>query len=313
MLTLLTETGIFSSITGAYSDMIGTNTVIDSKEVRAFVESFIATDEVAIKAVSKDGKTTIETLTAWSFFETIENGVTTPHEIALYNEKDEKYAFIRSFYDGYNEVKLYHINNHSLEEAKEVPLNTLQATAHLENIEKTNLKGKAVFLTKKWENYFAKIETLANSIDRKMNELEAEFYKHLDSYVIFKGLDVPTEAVMSWKIDKATMGKMFFAQNNEADIQFITNNNPMIEKAMEFVRKDIERISAITKVPIEFLGEAMNEWAVGSESRRLRMSLFYAKIINIREAIEEAYEAIFGEINFNWSEIVGYNDTKNNE
>lgn len=310
MRQLLVETGIYSSVSWAYSDVIGSNSAINSEEVRKFVESYIASNSVAVKIVGSKENQGIQIIPAGSFYSHIENWKKIWNEIKIYSEnkwEQEKYAFIRTFYPWKNENKLYKITwINTLEWAKEVVLSTIEATSLLQEIEQTGLSREWIYIVQKWERFFEKIQKLADSIDRKVNELEMEFYRHIDSYVLLNGINIPENAITNGRIDKTKLWKMFFSDNEQADIKFITNNNPMIDKAMDYMKKDIERISSITKVPLEFLWEQISEWAVGSESRQLRMSLFYAKVLILREALEEAYSYFFSQKSFTWWPIIGY-------
>lgn len=315
MRQLLVETGIYSSVSWAYSDVIGSNSAINSEEVRKFVESYIASDSVAVKVVGSKENQDIQTISAGSFYSHIENWKKIWNEIKIYSKnkwEQEKYAFIRTFYPWRNENKLYKITwINTLEWAKEVALSTIEATSLLQEVEQTGLSREWIYVVQKWERFFEKIQKLANSIDRKVNELEMEFYRHIDSYVLLNGINIPENAITNGRIDKTKLWKMFFSDNEQADIKFITNNNPMIDKAMEYMKKDIERISSITKVPLEFLWEQISEWAVGWESRQLRMSLFYAKVLILREALEEAYAHFFNKKSFTWWPIIWYETNQN--
>lgn len=312
MAQLLVETGIFTSISGAYSDIIWTHSMIDTVMIRKFIDSFIGTDMVAVKLISNGEKNEIEVIPAGQFFPITIDWTTVWSEIHIYNEDKTNYAFIRTFFTWYNELKLYKFSELStIDTGEEIPLDSLEITKSLEPIEKTWMSIPAIHVNMKWERFFEKIKTLADSIDRKVNELEMEFYRHNDAYVLFQGVSIPDRAIVNGKIDKMQMGKMFFSDVDTSDIKFITNDNPMIDKALEYISKDIERISSITKVPLEFLGEATKEGAIGGESRQLRLSLFFAKVVNIREAIDEAVKILLPNISFTWWPIVGYENTTN--
>lgn len=81
----------------------------------------------------------------------------------------------------------------------------------------------------------------------------------------------------------------------------------MIEKVQDNISRHIGRISAITNVPREFFGELTNEGAIGAQSRTLRMSLFFARALRIRELISEASEKLLDE-KIEWQKMVGYDD-----
>lgn len=68
----------------------------------------------------------------------------------------------------------------------------------------------------------------------------------------------------------------------------------MIEKAMEFIDRDIRRISAISKVPLDYLGVSSSDGAIGAESRNAKNAIFFAKVTNIRDVISKAYLELIG-------------------
>ena len=90
------------------------------------------------------------------------------------------------------------------------------------------------------------------------------------------------------------MGNEFFCSNPDASIEYVVNSNPMIEKAMEFIDRDIRRISAISKVPLDYLGVSSSDGAIGAESRNAKNAIFFAKVTNIRDTIAKVYNDLIG-------------------
>jgi hypothetical protein len=151
------------------------------------------------------------------------------------------------------------------------------------------------------ERIFESIQTLVDSIDRRLTEIELEFHKHLDASVIYKNITIPESAKdpTTGKLLKEKMGKAFFSTDPEADIVYITNNNPMIDKAVDFIDRDIRRISALSKVPLDYLGVETSDGAIGAESRNAKNAKFFAKVEKIRSAISQAYsDLISGTLSF---------------
>lgn len=149
----------------------------------------------------------------------------------------------------------------------------------------------AFAMIRKSDRIFESVKSLIDSIDRRMTEIEIEFHKHLDAKTIYSNIDIPQSAIdsVSGKILKEKMGNEFFSTNPDADIKYITNSNPMVEKAMEFIDRDIRRISAISKVPLDYLGVSTADGAIGAESRNAKNAIFFAKVTNIRDVIAKTY------------------------
>lgn len=94
-------------------------------------------------------------------------------------------------------------------DAKRVPLTTIDETSQMSEVEVTTLANdEAIFVAQGYEN-FDKIRTLVNSIDRLVNEVEMETYKHHDAYILFKNVQFPRDAkTPDGVINKAKLGKM---------------------------------------------------------------------------------------------------------
>ena len=114
---------------------------------------------------------------------------------------------------GRNECALYELGSgnavSTFSDAKRVPLTTIDETAQMSEVEVTPLANdEAIFVASGYEN-FDKIRTLVNSIDRLVNEVEMETYKHHDAYILFKNVQFPRDAkTADGIINKAKLGKM---------------------------------------------------------------------------------------------------------
>ena len=331
MLTLLVETGLYATVSGSYADIVGENNIIDIHEVRRFTEDLIATDIGALTVYTdENGERKIRAVGADTLFSFYHNGKKYYSEIIIYNQStnsganninnnfsnydknNKKYAFVRTFLTGRNECALYELGSgnasNTFADAKRVPLTTIDETSQMQEVENTTLANdEAIFVAQGYEN-FDKIRTLVNSIDRLVNEVEMETYKHHDAYILFKNVQFPRDAkTADGIINKAKLGKMVVGESPDSAIEYITNDNPMIEKVQDNISRHIGRISAITNVPREFFGELTNEGAIGAQSRTLRMSLFFARAMRIRELISEASEKLLG-VQIEWQKMVGYDD-----
>ena len=312
MAQLIVESGLYSAISWAYKDSVWNTNEIDETEMGKYIDSLIATGVAWWKVVSSDGKSKeIVAVQSSSFFESLVSNSKIYTEFKIYKNDRSTYVFTRSFFVGYNELKLYVTNSTDLSDAKEVPLTTISETTDFEPIEQTGMNIPAFQITKKSDRIFESVKTLIDSIDRRMTEIEIEFHKHLDAKTLYKNIDINQDAVdiASGKILKEKMGNEFFCSNPDASIEYVVNSNPMIEKAMEFIDRDIRRISAISKVPLDYLGVSSSDGAIGAESRNAKNAIFFAKVTNIRDTIAKVYNDLIG-TTLNFWPIIGYADNQ---
>lgn len=315
MKQLLVESGLYSVVAWAYKETIGKCKDIFMDDLQKWVNSLIATWKAWWKMV-KDGEgKTMVALPSSSFFESIVDGKTVYTEVTIYDKSKksdtkELYAFTRTFYAGKNECKLYKMKGISLEDAKEVNLDALPETAKITPVEETGLSVPAFIVNTDSARIFEKIQTLVDSVDRKTVEIELEFHKHLDAITIFKNITIPESAIdkTTGKIIKEKMGKMFMSNDENADVIFRANANPMIDQASTHIDRDIRRVSALSYVPIEYFGLDTNDGAIGSESRAQKNAIYFAKIENMREMISEAFNTLTWWV-INFSPIVWYEQT----
>lgn len=184
----------------------------------------------------------------------------------------------------------------SLEDAQEVSLDVLPDTAKITPMEETGLSVPAFIVNTDSARIFEKIQTLVDSVDRKTVEIELEFHKHLDAITIYKNITIPEGCIdkTTGKIIKEKMGKMFMSNDENADVIFRANANPMIDQASTHIDRDIRRVSALSYVPIEYFGLDTNDGAIGSESRAQKNAIYFAKIENMREMMSEAFTILVG-------------------
>jgi len=313
MAQLIVESGLYSAISWAYKDSVWNVDLIDETEMGKFIDSLIATGIAGWKVASSDGKTKeIVAVQSSSFFDTVVGNDTIYTEFKIYKNESSTYIFTRSFFTGYNELKLYVTTSTDLSDAKEVPLTKISETSGFDPIEKTTMSVPAFQMIKKSDRIFESVKTLVDSVDRRMTEIEIEFHKHLDAKTIYKNIDISQSAIdtATGKILKEKMWNEFFCSSSDADIKYVVNSNPMIDKAMEFIDRDIRRISAISKVPLDYLGVSSADGAIGAESRNAKNAIFFAKVQNIRDLISKVYNDLMWSTLTFWP-IIGYADDKN--
>lgn len=50
------------------------------------------------------------------------------------------------------------------------------------------------------------------------------------------------------------ISKIMFTDNENAKVQFVSNKNDLLPEAMEQQRDDIRQLSAMTSIPLDYLG-----------------------------------------------------------
>lgn len=79
--------------------------------------------------VSSDGKEKeLMAVQSSSFFASVVEGETVYTEIKIYKNERDTYVFTRTFFTGYNELKLYKTSLTNLSEAVEVSLDVIDET-----------------------------------------------------------------------------------------------------------------------------------------------------------------------------------------
>lgn len=313
MSMLIVESWLYSAISWAYKDSIGDTDSLEETELGKFIDSLIATGISGWKVVSDNGNDkTLQAVQSSSFFSTLVEWQLIYSEIKIYKNDSTTYIFTRSFFPRRNELKLYKTSMTDLSEAKEITLDSIPETAWFQEVEQTWMSIPAFSIIKKSDRIFESVKSLVDSIDRRMTEIEVEFHKHLDAKTIYTAIDIPDTAIdqTTWKILKEKMGNSFFSSDPDANIRYVTNSNPMIDKAMEFIDRDIRRISAISKVPLDYLGVSTSDGAIGAESRNAKNAIFFAKVSNIRDMISKIYNDLTGQTLTFWP-IIGYADDIN--
>ena len=316
MANMIVDSGLYSAVVGAYHDSIGSVEEIDDTDMTSFIDSMVATGRGAWRVEWDSKNKKISAVQSSSYFHSIIDWEKVFSEIKIYKRDFDTFAFVRTFFTGRNENKLYRVvNSSNLEDSREVPLATLDVTSFLDEVEMTGMSVPAFISFDSWDRIFENIQSLVDSTDRRMTQIELEFHKSLEADKLFKNISVPEYALENdefWnkKILIEKFGKNFFSEDPNAKIEYIVNTNPMIEKAMDFINHDIRRISAISKVPLDYLW-VETTGAIGAESRNAKNAIFFAKVERLRSFIEKAYSIlVWSTLNF-WP-IIGYDQSNSN-
>lgn len=178
---------------------------------------------------------------------------------------DQYYVLITEYYTGRTENKLYQMNGpKSLDTLIEVPLDTRPETANLLPVEQTGLPYPAIVVIKedlmdqKPLSMADMIKDIVYSLDRKTMLFETQFLKNVESFILTKNIARPMHLLEKYqngvKIRFADLPRVLRTSDEQGSIEFVNNTNDLIGDAMEYEKSQIARISAITSIPMDFLG-----------------------------------------------------------
>lgn len=184
----------------------------------------------------------------------------------------------------------------SLNELSKVPLDTIPETAGLEENIRTGVDVPTLFLVKnrKW-SLLEEIKHNVYAIDRHIVMQHTQYIQNAESFILFKNITRPqkllTEYEWGVQLDYASIGRIVSWEDDSA-IEFVSNTNELIQTVIEDNDNFIRRISAITSLPVEFLGLESKEGAIGLWSRTLRHWSFMKTIEEYRGLFDKTLESI---------------------
>lgn len=226
-----------------------------------------------------------------------ENGI--DHIVRAYqktqNYKVTYYYLITSYIWGKIENRLYESVDFNLENLKEVPLDTIDETSNLQPVINTWLE-KVFWVIKDDDledqpiSLIDKIKNIVYSIDRKIVMFDTQFLQNVESFVLLKGINLPIKLIEKyndkWKLNFADLWR-YLTTDQDWKIEFINNQNVLLEKAIDYEQVQIQKISSITNVPMDFLGWTWTAWAIWEWSRELLHWSFIKRIENIRSLFDK--------------------------
>lgn len=243
--------------------------------------------------------------------------------VKVYEEKDTawmnvSYLLIQSYYDTYTENKLYRStlsNVLDFQNLQEVPLDTIQDTTELQEIQPHSFGRPSIYLIRENEkeiypanSLIEKIKNQVYAIDRKIVMFDCEFLRNVESFVIFKGIELPPtvyEKKQKWyELTIQDFWRYIQGGDNSA-IEFVNNDNQLIDKAMASQTDDMRRISQATSIPLDFLWFEVSHWSIGKWSRSLMHWSFIKTIESIRKLRDRYLPMILNDM----SKIKDYWDT----
>lgn len=301
--TLVSGSGLFESIANTVSYYIG-----NPKTNFFFPTANLAKDYCALWFATFwleriDGKLKVVYLPAENYIE--KDGIdyiirSYELETVMYlSQINRKYFFlVTSYIWGTIENKLYQWNTKSFIDVatlREVPLDSIPETNNLEPMIVTWLdKVFRKIQEDKLEQFpislIDQVKQIVYSIDRNINMFDTQFLQNVESFVIMKGISLPTKIINKyeehWKIDFRDLWR-YITADADGSIEFVQNSNNLIKDAIAYEGTKLARVSSITNIPMDFLWWNGTAWAVGEGSRELLHWSFIKKIISLRELFDE--------------------------
>lgn len=194
--------------------------------------------------------------------------------------KTNYYMLKQVFWIGYIESKLYKLLTPTAITWEEVELTRIKQTASLQPYIETWLNRPAIFFITD-VSLLNKIKGLIYSLDRKLVMFETQFLWEIEQYKIFENIAIPQSAIASdWTVSMAKMPKVLATDTtmwNWWDIKYISNQNPLIQDAIQYEQTQLRKVSSATGIPLDFLW-VQDWWAVSWTSREILLQAFIKKI-----------------------------------
>lgn len=299
---LNTWSNLFSTISDIYADYVSCPVRSLNESIHKLTKDFVVLwfATCVLERINWELKLTYVPA-KWHF---IEDWV---HRIARFYQNDDwldslYYILVQSFYDWYIENKLYRTASFDmLDFSNNVPLDSINETSNLQDVVQTWLDWSALYVIKEDDreqspvSIFQKIQHLVLAIDRNIVMFNTEFLKNTESYTIFKNIQFPAslyEEYNEWK--KINMAKVwkYVMGSEDSSIEFVNNENKLIEKAIAYEETMIRRVSWATSIPQEFLWLEQKNGAIGKGSRLLSHWSFIKKIERIRWIFDKTFREI---------------------
>ncbi|HPO05589.1 MAG TPA: hypothetical protein PLQ36_00600 [Candidatus Gracilibacteria bacterium] len=308
--------GLFASVANTVAIFVGSPVIDVNFPMRKMVLDF-ETFGFAVFGIEKiNNKYTTVYQPAESYF--TRNGV--DYIVRCYEDRKDNGLEIDYYYletehnNGIIYNRLYK-GDFNLGEAQEVPLDTIYETANLSPIVNSGL-SKAVFVVKEDEleqfpvSEIDKITNMVYSADRKVVMIDQQALENVESFILLKGINIPAKLLQNYqdgkKIEFSQLGRLVMG-NDGSSIEFVKNKNDLLVDIKNYIKDELSRISAVTNIPLDFLGMADMLGPIGEGSRTILHNAFVKKIQNIRacfdKTILEALEVIGEDSSYTWQDV----------
>ncbi len=334
--TLITGSGIFSSIQDTIAYYTGDPVSDYDYNLQRFVKDYVSVWFATMALARWENGLRIEYVPAYNYRN--DNGV---HKVLRFYVDEgttegntmwvtTNYVLEQTFLTWVIENRLYRsIGDDVFDGAQEVPLDSLEETSNLEPVVQTGLDIPSLIVIKDdpMEQFptslFEKIEDVVYSIDRKIVMFDTQFLQNAESFVLFSGIRRPKSSIDKYdkgaKVNFSELWRIINAADSDSKIEFVNNRNELIQDAMMYEEKQIRKISAMTNVPVDFLGLDSAHGNIGKGSRSLIHGSFVKRIQNIRDVfdrylsmvkdlLESEWQAV--DASYSWPDIFAKSDNE---
>lgn len=300
---LNTGSNLFSTISDIYATYVATPVWELYYDLWKFVKDYVSLWFATITLERIDGELQMVYAPAKWYFR--EDGI---DRIARFYQNDDAenvdnyYILLQSFYPGYITNELYRASSlDMLEFTNQVPLETIPETSNLEPRSNTWLQVPSLFIVKEDlreqmpVSIYQKIQNTVLAIDRNVVMTTTQFLQNVESYTVFKNINFPTNLLEDYNEGKSVnMSKLgrYLMWNDDSSIEFVNNQNTLIETAIDYETTMIRRLSGTTAIPQEFLWLEQRNSAIGQGSRLLMHGMFIKRIESIRCIFDQTLRKI---------------------
>lgn len=166
------------------------------------------------------------------------------------------YVFVKKYYIGYNENKLYKLDKNSRTQGVQVELALFDAT--ITEREDTGLTGYSLIVVQR-RSKFKQLESLIFTFERNLVAISSQFLKHLEAYLILRGVtfastDYNEDGTLKPHVIKK---RVLTLSDPQAAVEYVSLNNPVIDQTIKVTYEYmIRQISAVSSVPSFYFGVA---------------------------------------------------------
>lgn len=221
----------------------------------------------------------------------------------------DHYLFVKKYYIGYNENKLYKLQKNSRSQGTQVDLSIYDPT--MTEREDTGLSGYSLVIIKR-RSKFKQLESLIFTFERNIVSISTQFLKHLEAFLIlrwvnFASTDYNEDGTLKPQVIKK---RILTLSDPQAAVEYVSLNNPTIDQTIKVTYENmIRQISAVSSVPAFYFGVADGAFSgQGGQSREIMVQDFVNECEKIRESFNEAIETIKDMLSIDgetiWGEVI---------
>lgn len=221
----------------------------------------------------------------------------------------DHYLFVKKYYIGYNENRLYKLNKNSRTQGAQVDLKIYDPS--MTEREDTGLDWYSLVIIKR-RSKFKQLESLIFTFERNIVSISTQFLKHLEAFLILRGVtfastDYDENGVLKPHVIKK---RVLTLNDPAAAVEYVSLKNPTLDQTIKVTYENmIRQISAVSSVPAFYFGVADGAFSgQGGQSREIMVQDFVNECHKIRESYNDAIDqikdllAIDGEMI--WGEVI---------